>query len=342
MLDGVLNVLRWEGDQSEALDHAESEFVSLAAGRLGARLREVEAEDPELGARVLTLLGRADADTLRRVVLAPETTSRVLWDHPGRCDDRGLGRYLADLLESGPAEPGELGLVVDCDSPAAVCFDYSTLRDGGMRLERYSDPHERALALDRLRAAMAGIDATDATDAGVAAFVRRFTLAANVVLDAETPKFTSGSTSQYVGRSLFCNAHLPGVDGDLMAESLVHEAIHSLLYMHEVREAWIDEDVITRDSVVESPWSGATLLIRPFLQACFVWFGLAHFWSRAQGGSAFRPERVEARLEVARRGFLDGPLEARISRYAPYIAAPVLELVHTMQAQVRSQELSPI
>jgi hypothetical protein len=331
VLDGVLSILRWQGDEREALDDAESAFMSMAAGRLGARLPEVEADDPELAARVLDRLSLADVAALRQVVLAPETTSRVLWDHPGRCDERSLGRYLADALEDGPAGPADGGLVVDCDSPAAVCFDYSTLRDGGMRLEHYTDPGEKELALGRLREAMSGIDATDA---GVAAFVRRFTRTANVVVDSETPKFTSGSTSQYVGRSLFCNAHLPGVDPELMADSLVHEAIHSLLYMHEVREPWIDEDLITRDSVVESPWSGATLLIRPFLQACFVWFGLAHFWSLARGGLAFRPERVEARLAMARRGFLDGPLEDRIEGYLPYLAEPVLELVRAMQADV--------
>jgi hypothetical protein len=332
VLDGVLSILRWQGDQREALDQAETAFMSMAAGRLGARLREVEADDPELAARVLNLLGQADPAVLRQVVLAPETTSRVLWNHPGRCDERGLGRYLADVLEEGgPAEPSDSGLVVDCDSPAAVCFDYSTLRDGGMRLEHYTDPGEKELALGRLGEAMSGIDATDAR---VAAFVRRFTRTANIVVDSETPKFTSGSTSQYVGRSLFCNAHLPGVDSELMADSLVHEAIHSLLYMHEVREPWIEEDVITRDSVVGSPWSGATLLVRPFLQACFVWFGLVHFWSLARDGPAFRPERVEARLEMARRGFVDGPLEDRIADYLPYVAEPVLELVRAMQADV--------
>jgi hypothetical protein len=331
VLDGVLSILQWKDNQQEALDRAESAYTSLVAGRLGANLRELEATDPALAARILKLLGEADGDSLREVVLAPETTSRVLWGHPGRCDDRTLGQYLVELLGAGPAQRNETGLVVDSDSPAAVCFDYSTLRDGGMRLEHYAVPSPRELAIGRLEAAMRGIDAVDA---GVASFVRRFTLVANVLVDSETPKFTSGSTSQYIGRSLFCNAHLPGVDVELMADSLVHEAIHSLLYMHEIREEWIDNDVLSRESVVESPWSGATLLVRPFLQACFVWFGLTHFWSLALGGSAFRPERAEARLVMARRGFLNGPLEARIAGYVPHIAPPLLEMVRTMQATV--------
>jgi hypothetical protein len=306
--------------------------MSWVAGNLGHYLRQIEAEGSELPARILALLSQADAKTLRRVVLAPETTSRVLYAHPGGCDDRSLGQYLTELLESGPEQPTEVGLVVDSDSSAAVCFDYSTLRDGGMRLEHYSDPAARELAIGKLASAMRGIDATDR---GVASIVRRYTLVANVLVDSENPKFTSGSTSQYVGRSLFCNAHLPSVDTELLADSLVHEAIHSLLYMHELCEPWIlDEAVITRCSVVESPWSGATLMVRPFLQACFVWFGLTHFWMRAQRRSTFQPERVEARLATARGGFLNGPLEARLADYVRYISPTLLELLGAMQEMV--------
>jgi hypothetical protein len=43
---------------------------------------------------------------------------------------------------------------------------------------------------------------------------------------------------------------------------------------------------------------------------------------------------VEARLAMARRGFVDGPLEDRIADYVPNLAEPVLELVPAMQAEV--------
>jgi hypothetical protein len=329
MLDGVLSILEWQGGQQEALDQAEGTYMSLVAGTLGGYLRQLGETEPEWAAHLLALLATADVVTLRRVVLGPDTSSRILWGHPGRCDNRDLSTYLADVLQAVPAQPNEVGLVVDSDSSSALCFDYSTLRDGGMRLERYSDLWARELALSRLEAAMRGIHAMDP---GVAAFVQRFTLVANVLVDSETPKFTSGSTSQYIGRSLFCNAHLPGVDAELMAESLVHEAIHSLLYMHEVCERWIlDEAVISREAIVQSPWSGAMLLLRPFLQACFVWFGLTRFWSRAQHSSSFRPERIEARLATARGGFLKGPLDERIGGYVPNVDPTVIELVRAMQ-----------
>jgi len=83
--------------------------------------------------------------------------------------------------------------------------------------------------------------------------------------------------------------------------------------MHEAVEPWVlREEPFDTEAIVVSPWSGATLPVRPFLQACFVWFGLANFWSLAQGGSTFRSSRLEERLDLARRGFLAGPLLERL------------------------------
>jgi hypothetical protein len=369
LLDGVLSVLQWEGDQTEALDQAESAYSSLLSRRLGTELKCLETEDARSASRVIELLGAADASTLRRVVLAPETCSRLLWGHPGRCDERDLWQYLTDALEvenarfappeaptatrwsalgdlridgTGAAvvvQPTAAGVVVDTESPAAVCFDYSTLHRDSMELRHYEDPAERELALGRLEEAMRGIDQVSAA---LAYFVRRFTLVANVLVDRDSPKFTSGSTAQYIGRSLFCNAHLASADVELLAESLVHEAIHSLLYMHEACERWVtDQQQFTEDAEVESPWTGATLVVRPFLQACFVWFGLAHFWSLARAGSPFRPRRVEERLATARDGFLKGPLPERITDQAPQIAPRVLDLVREMQAAVEPSAARP-
>jgi hypothetical protein len=369
LLDGVLSVLEWKGDQTKALDHAESAYSSLVSRRLGAKLGLLEREDAQSASRVIEGLAAADASTLRRVVLAPETSSRLLWGHPGGCDERDLWQYLTDVLEvessrfdppatptatrwsalgdlriDGPSgavvvQPTAAGVVVDTESPAALCFDYSTLHRDGMELRHYQDPAARELALGRLEGAMRGIDQVNPA---AAYFVRRFTLVANVLMDAESPKFTSGSTAQYIGRSLFCNAHLASADAELLAESLVHEAIHSLLYMHEVCEPWVlNEQRFTEDAEVESPWTGATLVVRPFLQACFVWFGLAHFWSLAQADSPFRPRRVQERLAAARDGFLKGPLPERISDHAPQIAPQVLNLVREMQAAVEPSAARP-
>ena len=366
MLTEVLGILQWAGDQKAALDQIESAYSAVLARRLGAKLGNLKTANPELADQILALLSETDTATLRRVVLAPETCSRVMWDHAGRCDHRDLYQYLIDVLNvergglkrspkrrssTGPArwsalgdrcvndkgivvvlQPARAGLTVDSDSPAAVCFDYSAMGKGGMQLQHYHEPTTKELALSRLEAAMRTLDEVDPP---VAEFVRHFTLVATVVTTDES-SFSSGSTIQYVGRSMFCNAHLTAIDSAVLAEALVHEAIHSLLYMHELCEPWVRYEGLQDAIPIESPWTGSRLALRAFLHACFVWFGLVNFWTRAQRASIFPPRRIEEHLVMARRGFLKGPLTSRLLEHSPCIVPQVLELVGTMQEHVLS------
>ena len=176
--------------------------------------------------------------------------------------------------------------------------------------------------------------AIDAFDPATAEFVRRFTLVANIIVDDTRLKFSSGSTGEYIGRSMFINAHVSVVDrGGSPIRWFTR--LFTRCDMHEVCEAWVPhEEGLPSNAVVESPWTGATLLLRNFLQA-FVWFGLTHFWTRAQHGSPFEHRRIEENLTRARRGFLKGPLVTRIAKsYATHVAPPLLTLIDTMQQDI--------
>jgi hypothetical protein len=154
----------------------------------------------------------------------------------------------------------------------------------------------------------------------------------HLVRDVKSTTFSSGSLGDYVGRSIFCNAHLPTVGTAVLAESLVHEAIHSLLSMYEADEPWFPEaDSFSPESAVASPWTGARLSLRTFLQACFVWYGLAHLWTVARRSSPFPPDQVDERARQARRGFLGGPLVDHLGDLRSFVAPPILELVAAMQ-----------
>lgn len=372
MLTETFEILRWNGEYDRVLDQVERAYTSLLASSLGSSLAQLRSDNPELADQMTELLTQTDEDSLRRVLLAPETSSRVLCGHPGACDKRDLWRYLMDVLEVEAARPaltadkprsrvnsrrrwsatGDVcvddsgaavafqraltGLAVDSESPTAVCFDSSSVPNGPMQLEHYGDRASKVLAIGRIETAMRTIEAADPS---VAAFVRRFTLVAHIVVDRGTVKFSSGSSGEYTGRSIFCNAHIPGVNTALLAEALVHEAIHSFLYMQEACHPWIvGEEQLPDEVVVRSPWTGALLYLRNFLQACFVWFGLAHFWMRLRGGSAFEARHLETRLATARQGFLKGPLLGRISASLPYIASQILSLVDAMQVNITAGE----
>ena len=374
MLAETLHVLRWKSAQEGVFEQVERAYTSLAAGSLGSSLAECARGNPRQAEHIIGLMTEMDADHLRQVLLAPESASRLLWGHPGACDERDVWSYLVDVLEveaalatpmagrtanlstprrrwsalgdfcvndSGAAVIWQrplAGLAIDSESPFAVCFNCSSVRNGSMRLEHFADGPGKDLALERIRTAMLAIEAADPQVAG---FVRRFTLIAHVVVDSGTDKFSSGSSGEYTGRSILCNAHLPGVSIEVLAEALVHEAIHSFLYMQEACHAWVsDEEQCSDEAVVRSPWSGAMLPLRNFLQACFVWFGLAHFWMRAPQGRPFERNRLEARLETARQGFLAGRLLNRISEFLPSIAPRVLDLVDAMQENIAGISLT--
>jgi hypothetical protein len=365
LLAGAENILQWMEGQREALVEAQSNYVSWLARRLGSRLGKLERENPGLAKRIVTLLGQTDDDALRRVVTAPETYSRLLWGHPGACDERDFWQYFIDALivESissgrwqGPASHGSLwsavgdvyisddgapisqprpaGLIVDCESPAAICLHRDTFGPG-VELSHYRDLASKQLALERLEAALCAVKRTDAL---VAEFVLRFTLVANVVVDGSS-HFLSGSTGEYVGRSIFCNVHLSTVTPELLAESLVHEAIHSFLHIHEACDSWISWDNAPLFDSIESPWTGRMLPLRTFLQACFVWFGVLNFWIRAREASAFQPQQLEKHLAASRQGFLKGSILSRVHAYAHYVAPRVLELVTIMQDIVMSKRI---
>jgi hypothetical protein len=373
LLDGICEILTWGGEYREARDAAETPYTELVTDTLGRALGRLEKIEPKLADRVVGLLSSTEAASLRRVVLAPETCCRLLSGHPGRCDDREFWHFLTDAIElelvrisraSDPAHTaavslashkdrwsalgdfhvdGEKGrivqqpsiarLVVDTDSPAATCFD-PDLNYVGMRLRHYGNLAEKAKALSKLEAAMFALDGVSSA---IASFVRRFTLVANIIVD-ENSGFSSGSTDQYIGRSIFWNPHLPSVDIGALAEALVHEAIHALLSMHQVCDPWLSNELSFSDvAVIESPWTGAQLRLEPYLQACFVWFGLSHFWDVAERSRVFTARRAAVGAATARQGFYKRSLLAGISEYLPYIAPTVIALLREMQAGILSR-----
>ena len=87
-----------------------------------------------------------------------------------------------------------------------------------------------------------------------------------------------------------------------IAEALVHEAIHSLLYMQERCHPWVPAELYAPVPRVVSPWRGRNLALRPFLQACFVWYGILQFWGKATTTGTLRPHRWASRCQREPRG----------------------------------------
>jgi hypothetical protein len=85
---------------------------------------------------------------------------------------------------------------------------------------------------------------------------------------------------------------------------------------------------------IASPWTRNPLPLRPFLQACFVWYGLLTFWSSALGRSGFDRAAVRDRLDLAASGFFRGDLLDRVRMVDDRLAPELLDAVTSLQEMV--------
>jgi hypothetical protein len=116
--------------------------------------------------------------------------------------------------------------------------------------------------------------------------------------------FQSSSCNGYIGQIVLLNPHLHHVNEELIAESLVHESIHSLMWRAEILNHIIKDPMLSMETVV-SPWSGFELHYYTILQAAFVWYGIANFWKLNLNAGHFDNEKVKFYLSRAKKGFID-------------------------------------
>jgi hypothetical protein len=88
------------------------------------------------------------------------------------------------------------------------------------------------------------------------------------------------------------------------------------------------------DARARSLWTGTPLPLRSYLQACFVWYGLLHFWAAAVKAGTFDPRRVRSRIEQATIGFLRAPVLDQVAPYREGIAEVLLDTVDELQERV--------
>lgn len=359
-LQALPAILTWEA-RSPELQDLHRRYLELLGVRLGELLaRGLGTPAAAAAGAALELAARLDTGTLGETLAAPEVSYRLLWPaHHDAADAvgfvlqalrsadaaaRGLPgdglRWLASghrcLDRSGrTVHPwGEIeGLPVDAGSPFAALTDVSGERVRSAQPHPLLDRAERERALAGLARAAAG---TREAVPEAWRLARDFTKALVLLPDPGAPQqFSSGSSGQFVGRSVLANPHLPKVGEVELAEGLVHEAIHAVLYMDEQHDPWVLDPALYAGPLrVTSPWTGNRLPLRPFLQAAFVWYGLLAFWSRAHGSAAFPEPRVRQRLNEAAAGFLRGPLLDRVAPVLDALAPELRDAIAAMQRQV--------
>jgi hypothetical protein len=296
-----------------------------------------------------------------RVLTAPETSYRVIYKDS--CTLREAGDFVHRSLQSEMAREGEptefkydiwtpygdmcfrsdgsvfrfpqisAAMPLDFGSPLVARVDLGVPGNYLAEFRTPFDASEMEVVIERLNLACQGIHAARPT---LLDFVLTFNKVLISVKDPAAPnRFSSGSTTQYVGRTFITNPHVDSVDIVDLAEALVHEAIHALLFMEELQHPWGDipelGDGVRR---VDSPWTGNALSLSSFLQACFVWYGLVHFWALALREHTFDPQRIKQRFIQAVCGFLSGPLVNKLETFLPGIYPDVVDTIQEMQGSI--------
>ena len=232
-----------------------------------------------------------------------------------------------------PQEPGMMPL--DFGSPRARSIDLT-----GAEFETAAprDPYtvvELEAAIRKVRAALHGV-LQACPEAG--RFIARFNKVLVIQPDPAAPgRSSSGSNGQFVGRSFVTNVQSPDVTAEAVADAVVHEGIHGLLYMQQVMQPWGPSELIYNQApAAASPWTGRMLPLRSFLEACFVWYGLLHFWCYALSQSVFEPREVRRHLARALNGFLHQRLPDLVAGHREKVLPDLIESLAALQSNVQA------
>jgi hypothetical protein len=332
------------------------EELSRALGQLMSRLVHQGHDTTELQNQ----LDSSSHTAFLRVLTAPEVSYRIIYKES--CTPGEAANFIQRSLQSEMAREGRptefnydmwtpygdmcfrsdgsvfrfpqisATMPLDFGSPLVAKVDLGGPGNGLAEMRAPFDASEMELVIERLNLACQGIHALPA----LLDFVLTFNKVLIFVKDPAAPnQFSSGSTTQYVGRTFITNPHVDSVDIVDLAEALVHEGIHALLFMEELLHPWGDIPEL-RDGVrrVDSPWTGNSLSLSSFLQACFVWYGLAHFWALALREPTFDPLRIKQRFIQAVCGFLNGQVVHNLEPFLPGIYPDVVDTIEEMQARI--------
>jgi len=358
------DVLRWEKASPAGLDTVYDTYVAFVSQALGYALSDLRRQDRGLADHLATQLQTVPDPDFLRVILAPDFTYRLLWRRPDRIQrvseylNQALhvegviaGREKADyeawsalgdvkVLQTGETAHGVKipGLPpLDLDSPNVTNPEFEPdPADDEVQFHPLSNDI-RPMVIDQMTTAWQQISATSTL---VADFVGKFVQVIVLRSDNERKAFSGGSSHGCIGRVVIGNPHLDFVSDVRLADALVHEAIHALLYMQLYRAPWgTSHGAYAPDVRVVSPWTGAALPVTSFLQACFVWYGLLHFWSLAHEAKTFRgAQEVRGRMDLALAGFVGPPLLDELSNEDRKIVNDdVSSAIETMQARVKAR-----
>lgn len=379
-----IGFLTWNSSVRE-LDTLKAVYDGVLAERFGAFLGGTRQHDTVYSQEIMDLYRHLPDEAFIRFLRAPETSHRLLWGTQRAASDLPRfvrDSLMAEAHRSGVinhvnaecwtalgdyvARPGSSARVSSDYRPFSVLrVDFESPHARAMRSPWDTNPiagnssprptpatngdaglvcgSEQELALELLDRAIGGLAST-AQEALDFAAENNFII---IIRQSPLPgaSFSSSSPEKFIGSTVLWMGHDGSGDEVDIADALIHEAVHSVLDMHEFLgtqaydafQRWFRTPVLYdgRDRTI-SPWTGNPLALLTFIHACFVWFAEVQFWTRAIAMGAFDKTRSIERLVKASRGFLRSPLTDQLDPYRNEIHPDLYQGVRIMQATVES------
>lgn len=248
----------------------------------------------------------------------------------GRADDAERG-WLLEPERDYEAPVLENGIVVDFVSPyAARPLEANNFRPA------FSPPRplalgERRAALDKLVEGARGLRL--GCPAG-AAFVSALLRTVMPRADATVPGFKGGSNRAFIGRANLMNPERDGVNAANVATSLLHEAVHTCLYLSELDKAPVSDQGVMYEQLIESPWSGRQVHLLALIHASFVWYAIHRFWESRAVRACLGDGVGDYYLAYTRSGFAGGKMLARLEPVRRYIRPDLMECLAELQGRM--------
>jgi hypothetical protein len=315
----IISVLTWRQPEPGLIAALQDQYLSAGCHALGSKLARLRVHYPELSKfaeeRLASLSNHALANFLRRPLTARHLISEIE-------ELERVGRYLASPADS--ERTYEVGRLLGSIPIKANYVDQRTAQKLASRVTALADETVRLCE-------------------PLAEFWPRCMVELQLREDHSRANFFSNSPQAFVGRAMITNGHLSFVDDVMLIEAMVHEATHGFVGLSESvglsgiegGEPWLlDTQPYDGISRVVSPWTGTPLDLPTYLHACFVWWGLLHFWGEMQPHPFCNRGRRRSRFFRALGGFRNNAFAEEVRPYSDIIAPRLLAGLADMAASL--------
>ena len=279
--------LQWTNSSLSA--EIESRLTKRLLGSIEIFVEELRDYNKDGAETASNLLRSLPFNLLCAFVKLPHITGCILYPDVASVELRAAV-FLSNLAAASghlPLREAEGRPTLSHESTSALCpsvavplsfADSSVIPQmdrGGNELEAYGISETRCISKKTVEA----FQILDSPDGQAGRFVRTNTEVLTFRAELSSPeRFSSASFRTLPGLSLFVNASSADVSSHDLADAVLHEAIHALIYRYEALYSRLVPTSLAQTEHLVSPWTGAKLPVDSFVQACFVWFGLYQFW----------------------------------------------------------------